>query len=313
MGKKDILEKRLLEKNEVFADVFNNIVFGGKQVLNSAKLESISTESYTRKHNGTWRQGNRDIRKIDRDHQQYRLICGIENQENCDNTMPVRTMGYDYASYEEQIRELQTKNRAEGNSAYTKGIHDDQKLAPVVTTVLSFGENWEGPKSLHDLLDFPEEYREELKMLVPDYRLNLIRVEDLSDEVIGRLTSDFRFVAEFCAGRKKAVKLKALFAEDTRKIQYPEELLDLLAEVTGDKRFQEIIGSIAKKKGEEITMCTMVDELVQSGMEQGISLGRMEILELVKKMILNGEGELVTELSENEELLKQMSKKYQSL
>lgn len=61
--------------------------------------------------------------------------------------------------------------------------------------VLSFGENWEGPKSLHDLLDFPAEYREELKMLVPDYRLNLIRVEDLS-----------------------------------------EELLDLLAEVTGDKR-----------------------------------------------------------------------------
>lgn len=82
MRKKDILEKRLLEKNEVFADVFNNIVFGGKQVLYSAKLESISTESYTRKHNGKWRQGNRDIRKVDRDHQQYRLICGIENQEN---------------------------------------------------------------------------------------------------------------------------------------------------------------------------------------------------------------------------------------
>ena len=49
---------------------------------------------------------------------QYRLICGIENQQATDNTMPVRSMGYDYASYEEQIRQLQAQNRADNNPAY---------------------------------------------------------------------------------------------------------------------------------------------------------------------------------------------------
>ena len=86
MGEKDILEKRLIRKNEVFADIFNNIVFRGRQILDSASLESLPSESNTRKRNGRWRQGYRDIRKADRNSQQYRLICGIENQQDTDNT-----------------------------------------------------------------------------------------------------------------------------------------------------------------------------------------------------------------------------------
>ena len=33
MGEKDLLEKHLVRKNEVFADIMNNITFRGRQIL----------------------------------------------------------------------------------------------------------------------------------------------------------------------------------------------------------------------------------------------------------------------------------------
>lgn len=54
--------------------------------------------------------------------------------------MPQRIMGYDYAAYEEQIKAIIDKNKADGNTAVTKRIHDDRRLAPVVTAVLYWGE-----------------------------------------------------------------------------------------------------------------------------------------------------------------------------
>ena len=54
----------------------------------------------------------KDIRKADRAGNCYRLILALENQAGCDNTMPERCMGYDFAAYEEQIRRIAAKNRA---------------------------------------------------------------------------------------------------------------------------------------------------------------------------------------------------------
>ena len=326
MGEKDILEKRLIRKNEVFADIFNNIVFRGRQILDSAALQSMPAESNTRRPGGRWRQGYRDIRKADRNSQQYRLICGIENQQDTDNTMPIRNMGYDYAAYEEQITELQAQNRANHHPAYTKGLHDDQKLVPVVTTVLFFGKDWTGPRSLHELLAFPEAHRDLLEQLVPDYHLNLIRMDELPEEVIERLTSDFRFVAEYYAGRKHPEKLHALFTDNTRRIQYPEELLELLGEISGDSRYQELADHIFDEEGEEVTMCIIADKLEQRGVERGIAQGlergmakglergmaqgRTETLELVSRMVLNGDADLIASLSNDDELYQRMYRKY---
>ena len=46
---------------------------------------------------------------------------------------------------------------------------------PVVTLVLYYGEeDWDGPTSLHDMLDIPEE----IKKYINDYRLNIIQIKD---------------------------------------------------------------------------------------------------------------------------------------
>lgn len=57
--------------------------------------------------------------------------------------MVVRVMGYDFASYDKQIRDIMEKNKAQGRHAYTKRIHDGQKLVPVITLVLYYSqEEW---------------------------------------------------------------------------------------------------------------------------------------------------------------------------
>ena len=113
MGK-DSAEKRLEEWNDVFADIFDNLLFGGERVIEADTLVPLPTVSYTRQPDGTLRSGIRDIRKADRTGSQYRLICGIENQTGVDNTMPQRVMGYDYADYEEQIRKIMDQNKQAG-------------------------------------------------------------------------------------------------------------------------------------------------------------------------------------------------------
>ena len=102
--KKDTAEKRLEACNDVFADIFDNLLFDGRQIIDENDMQALPSESFNRKMDGDIRQGFRDIVKDCGRLGQYHLICGIENQTEIDNTMSERVMGYDYAAYEEQIR-----------------------------------------------------------------------------------------------------------------------------------------------------------------------------------------------------------------
>ena len=198
---KDIKEKRLEEHNDVFADIFNNLLFDGKAILKKEDLTTLPTESYVRAVDGKLHEEHRDVRKADKDKNVYRLVCGIENQTDVENTMPERVMGYDYAAYEFQIKEIMEENKERKRPAYTKRIHSDQKLAPVVTAVLYWGNEWNGPLTLHDMLEFPQDTEEVIRPLVPDYPMNLVEVRKIPKEVREKLTSDFRLIAEYAARR----------------------------------------------------------------------------------------------------------------
>ncbi len=101
---KDISEKQLESLNDVFADIFNNLLFHGRKILLEDNLVSLPTEAFTKNVDGSLRQGFRDIRKADKNLGIFRIIYQVENQEAVNNTMPERVMGYEYASYEEQSR-----------------------------------------------------------------------------------------------------------------------------------------------------------------------------------------------------------------
>ena len=190
---KDIAEKRLEEYNDVFADIFNNLVFQGDKVLEEDKLTSMPTEAVTRKVGGK----------------------------------------------------------------------------------LYFGSDWTGPRRLHEMLEFPEELRERLEKLVPDYHMNLIEVKNLPEEVRQRLTSDFRLIAEYVACRNQPKKLEALLADKKQVIKHPEEFFDLLELITSDKRFieaKEMLTEEERKGG--VTMCTGLDRIENRGIAKGKEIGK---------------------------------------
>ena len=80
--------------------------------------------------------------------------------------MPVRDMGYQHAKYMEQIKEVKESNRKTGNypTPMTKELNDSQKLSPVITLVLNYSQKeWEKPRCLNDMLEFPEDIESELE------------------------------------------------------------------------------------------------------------------------------------------------------
>lgn len=278
---KDTTQKELEAYNDVFADICNVAVFGGKEVLKEEDLVPLPTESYTRNTDGTTRQGFRDVRKADKRNGRYHLIIGLENQTGVDYTMPERVMGYEYASYEEQIKILMAKNRAEKKPAVTKRLHVDQKLAPVITTVIHWGEKeWPGPRCLHDMLEFPPEMEKEIRSFVADHPIHLLEMTTLPEEVRSSFQSDFRILAEYAASRENAEQWECFMETYQKAIVHPEELLDTLSALSGDSRYKEVKEKVIEKKcGEEkgeVRMCEVAEKLEQRGIQKGIQQGIQE-------------------------------------
>ena len=62
---------------------------------------------------GNFRQKERDVVKIDERRGVVYALYGVENQTAVNCVMPVRNMGYDYASYEKAARDLKSRKRCE--------------------------------------------------------------------------------------------------------------------------------------------------------------------------------------------------------
>ncbi len=274
--KKDIAHKLLEEYPDVFADIINVTLFDGKEILHPENLIQIPTEAFTRNIDGSLRQGSRDVLMADVHGNRYRLICGEENQADKDNTMPQRIMGYEYAAYEKQIRDYVRENEDHKNHAFTKRIHEDQLLAPVITVVLYWGEEpWLRPLSLHDMLRFPADIEEEIKPYVADYPMNLIDMKRLPEKLRRKFKSDFRVVAEYMARQGDSKAVREYVRSDSTILSHPGAVLDLFGALTGKTDYKVIRETIEKKqkKEEAITMVYIEDVWLQEGMEKGMQQG----------------------------------------
>lgn len=146
MGKKDLAEKKLEDYNDVFADIFNTLLFGRK-LLDPQRLREGATASiYKAEQKGLCEQ-LRDTVKEYQDAERYVIAAyGIENQSGYDADMPIRVMGYDYGNYRRQLME------------------EKKPLHPVVTIVLNFSDRrWLKNKSLHELLQLSGEQKMPVK------------------------------------------------------------------------------------------------------------------------------------------------------
>lgn len=62
-------------------------------------------------------------------------------------------------------------------------------------------------------------------------------------------------------------------ADQTHPIRHPEEFLDVLSAVSGDRRYQALAPLLQERREEDVTMCIIAEELENRGIRQGIQIG----------------------------------------
>ena len=243
--------------------MFNAYLYGGKQVIKAEELEELDTdesgfiEIEEVKENI---KGARDVIKIaKRYHGMEYAILAVENQEGIHYAMPVRVMGYDYYTYNKQYQDRRAYYKQNNiilvENEFISGIRKTDRFLPVITLVLYYGdEDWDGPISLHDMLDIPEE----IKKYINDYQLNIIQVKDNNLQLHNQNNKDLFEIMSIIYDIKKSreERRETLWKyEEGRKIS--ESVVDVIAATTNIK--------IKYNKVGERNVCTLWDEVREEG------------------------------------------------
>ncbi len=198
--------------------------------------------------------------------------------------MPVRDMGYQHAKYMEQIKEVKESNRKNGNypTPMTKELNDSQKLSPVITLVLNYSQKeWEKPRCLNDMLEFPENMKCELEPWIPSYSVCVINLASQPETTIRQYQSDFKYIVRYLSCGNDRKKLDEYFQTTEFELDHPEAFLDWLSAVTNDRRYRKAKELIEKTegKGGKINMCVLLDMYEKRGIEKGIAQGEARGIE----------------------------------
>ena len=239
MGEKDISRKALQEYNDVFADIINALLMNGEQIVRPEDLSDVNPRSNYNSR-GKIREQERDIGKnwISGKCKIQIALLGMENQMEEEADMPIRVIGYDGASYRDQIKRKAKKR-------------DERQRYPVVSIVLYFGYNhrWSKPKHLIDCF----EVHDSIRKYVSDYHINVFDIAFLTDEEKSRFKSDFRFVVDYFTQLQRTGE----YVPPSEKVVHVQEVLTLMAAITGDGRFEDAYVSNLVNRKENVGMDTL--------------------------------------------------------
>lgn len=265
MGEKDIAEAGFIALNDVFADIFNVLIYKGKRIVNEEELVEVSRTSQYKSDDDILHEQERDVVKKWQGKGINMILMGVENQTRPDKDMPFRIIGYDGASYRSQL--------LEGKERY-----------PVITIVLYFGEKmrWNYPTHLIEALKPPLSAEDVLRQYVSDYKINVFDIGAMSLQETALFQSDFREIAEHFV----KVRQGGEYIPSERIINHVDEFLKLMKILTGDKRYNQMENIIKKSEGGKISMCRILDEFENKGVQRGISQGIIEGEELMSKLLM---------------------------
>lgn len=279
--KKDKSAKRLETHNDVFADVFNGLLFkdnviqperlkpGITNVLMPVRLDENNTGTENEKESAVDveqnKEGYRDVCKIYEDSALSIVSLGIENQTTKDNFMPLRVMMYDCGEYLAQLANLESKKLPYLNGA--------------ITVVLNFSDRrWRKPRSLKDCI----RSNKSLEPFYSDYKIHVIDINFLSDEEINCLNSDLRGILKVL---KDIREDKFEPSKYDFSFKHSEDAYNFISTYLRDDRFSKMFYEIQmtqqKYKGnnyneegkEEITMCEALDKLMNARFNEGVECG----------------------------------------
>ena len=280
MGQKDTTEKLLMDYNDVFADIVNGLLCKGEQVVQPCDLV-MSQPISQYKADGKIHEMERDVCKYWKLGNVRIALYGLENQTRVENFMPFRIIGYDGNAYRAQLLEKK------------------KTVVPVVTMVLYFGTEtrWNKPTNIKALMDIPKW----LDPYVTDYKINVFEIAWLSEKELDQFQSDFRIIARFFVEKRKNPNY---IPEDPMEIEHVDEFLKLMAVLTGDNRYVDILRFDGK---EIVSMCDVAARLENIGLQKGRAAGLAEgdlrrlIKQTCKKMqtLLSAE-EIADDLAEDD-------------
>ena len=247
-GEKDITEKILADYNDVFADIVNVLLFGGKTIVDENMLESIKDKSQY-KTDGEIHQEERDVSKVLKGKNVHIAFIGFEHQTDVDSKEALRVIAYDGAAYKRQLL-------VKGGEIY-----------PVVTIVLYFGQKrWIKGRSLYDILDITDEW----KTYVSDYKINIFEIAYLTPEKVKMFKSDFRIVADYFV----QMRINKDYIPSKETIKHVDEVLKLMSVLTQDERFEQAQAN--GNKGGLKNMCEVLDRAEARGISIGEARGELK-------------------------------------
>lgn len=272
MGKTDVCTKEYISNPTIFADAFNYYFFHGKQVVKTEELtvQEVTERSLTYgEENGLIvpNQKFRDVMKLwtvmTSKNATYMLL-GIENQTNIHYAMPIRNMLYDALNYSSQVeeqgkihRELKDANKDE----FLSGFKKTDKVKPVFTLVIYWGtKEWDGPRSLYEMLDVKENMREFIKEYVNNYKLHIIVPSEIEnfEQFSTELGYCFRYIRS--SGQKD--KLKKLIEEYGDIYSNFDKKSGYLLECVTNTKLPK-----SAQKEDSINMCKAIEEMIEEANE----------------------------------------------
>lgn len=278
MGRADIITKDYIRRPDIFADVFNQFLYHGRQKITSDRLVELDTTEiaipYGADNATVPEQKYRDVTKMlvsMTDGKAAYCILAIENESKINYAMPVKNGLYDFLQLSRQVTETaKSHKKSDKNNInptsdeYLSGFWKNDRLLPVVTLTVYFGSDaWDGALCLKEMY---ADCDEEILRYATDYRINLIAPSLLSDNEINEFGTSFREIMKYIKYSSDGKKLRDTVNSDERFRSVERQAVDVINAVTSSK--------VRYSEGEEkVDMCIAIQEIKEEGRLEGEIIG----------------------------------------
>lgn len=247
MGKLDILTKEYMKRPSIFADVFNQYIYKGCQVILPDRLVELDTTEIVIPYGGGQAsvpvQKYRDVSKMltaMTDGRAAYCILAVENEGKINYAMPVKNGLYDFINLAGQVTKSAVIHKASSDKSvkptgdeFLSGFWKSDRLLPVMTVVVYFGsEMWDGPMCLSEMYT---DCDAELLKYVADYRINLITPMNLTDHEIDGFQTGMREIMRYIKYSNDRKAIDSILKTDRRFKSVERRAVEIINAATNSK------------------------------------------------------------------------------
>ncbi|MDE5823185.1 MAG: Rpn family recombination-promoting nuclease/putative transposase, partial [Lachnospiraceae bacterium] len=281
MGKIDTLTKEYMKRPSVFADVFNQFLYHGHQIIKPDSLVEIDTTEiavpYGADHGSVPEQRYRDVTKLlmaMTDGLVAYCILAVENEAKINYAAPVKNGLYDFLQLAHQVtaaaashRESRSKDDRPSGDEFLSGFWKNDRLIPVLTVIVYFGSGkWDGPLSLREMYS---DCGEEVLKYVADYHVNLITPNGLTDREIDEFQTSMREIMKYIKYSDDKEKLSEIIKNEQRFKKVERSAVEIINAVTNSNmRIEE--------GKESIDVCLAIQEMREESRGEGEITGEIK-------------------------------------